>query len=156
MSLAKWEQALAHMEDELDVHEAQVRTGQTTLVPAWQPPDDLGELPPQLAERVMNLVRRIGLLSTFVQFQLVAAEYEHIAAVKQAVKIPVIGIGAGSDTDGQVLVMHDVLGLSLTGRSPKFVRNFMEGQTSVQAAFAAYVRAVKDSSFPAEEHGFSA
>ena len=74
MSLAKWEQALAHMEDELDVHEAQVRTGQTTLVPAWQPPDDLGELSPQLAERVMNLVRRIGLLSTFVQFQLVAAE----------------------------------------------------------------------------------
>ena len=81
---------------------------------------------------------------------------ELAAEITQAVKIPVIGIGAGSATDGQVLVMHDLLGLSLTGRTPKFVKNFMEGQPNVQAAFAAYVRAVKDISFPAEEHGFSA
>ncbi|WP_252272832.1 3-methyl-2-oxobutanoate hydroxymethyltransferase [Pseudomonas subflava] len=81
---------------------------------------------------------------------------ELAAEITQSVKIPVIGIGAGSATDGQVLVMHDMLGLSLTGRAPKFVKNFMEGQPSVQAAFAAYVRAVKDVSFPAEEHGFSA
>ncbi|WJN60491.1 MULTISPECIES: 3-methyl-2-oxobutanoate hydroxymethyltransferase [unclassified Pseudomonas] len=81
---------------------------------------------------------------------------ELAAEISQSVKIPVIGIGAGSATDGQVLVMHDMLGLSLTGRAPKFVKNFMEGQPSVQAAFAAYVRAVKDVSFPAEEHGFSA
>ncbi|UVE17048.1 3-methyl-2-oxobutanoate hydroxymethyltransferase [Pseudomonas sp. LS44] len=78
------------------------------------------------------------------------------AEISQAVKIPVIGIGAGSATDGQVLVVHDMLGLSLTGRMPKFVKNFMEGQTSVQAAFAAYVSAVKSASFPAAEHGFSA
>ena len=81
---------------------------------------------------------------------------ELAAEITQAVKIPVIGIGAGSATDGQVLVMHDLLGLSLTGRTPKFVKNFMQGQPNVQAAFAAYVRAVKDISFPAEEHGFSA
>lgn len=81
---------------------------------------------------------------------------ELAAEITQAVKVPVIGIGAGSDTDGQVLVMHDLLGLSLTGRAPKFVKNFMAGQPDVQAAFAAYVRAVKDVSFPAEEHGFSA
>ncbi|MBD9426654.1 3-methyl-2-oxobutanoate hydroxymethyltransferase [Pseudomonas sp. PDM15] len=81
---------------------------------------------------------------------------ELAAEISQSVKIPVIGIGAGAATDGQVLVMHDMLGLSLTGRAPKFVKNFMEGQPSVQAAFAAYVRAVKDVSFPAEEHGFSA
>ncbi|MDG9922042.1 MULTISPECIES: 3-methyl-2-oxobutanoate hydroxymethyltransferase [unclassified Pseudomonas] len=81
---------------------------------------------------------------------------ELAAEISQSVKIPVIGIGAGSATDGQVLVMHDMLGLSLTGRAPKFVKNFMEGQANVQAAFAAYVRAVKDVSFPAEEHGFSA
>jgi 3-methyl-2-oxobutanoate hydroxymethyltransferase len=80
---------------------------------------------------------------------------ELAAEISQSVKIPVIGIGAGSATDGQVLVMHDMLGLSLTGRAPKFVKNFMEGQPSVQAAFAAYVRAVKDISFPAEEHGFA-
>ena len=76
--------------------------------------------------------------------------------ISQAVKIPVIGIGAGNATDGQVLVLHDMLGLSLSGRSPKFVKNFMAGQSSIQNALSAYVKAVKDQSFPAAEHGFSA
>ena len=76
--------------------------------------------------------------------------------ITQAVKIPVIGIGAGSATDGQVLVMHDMLGLSISGRVPKFVKNFMTGQPDVQSAIAAYVGAVKDASFPGIEHGFSA
>lgn len=76
--------------------------------------------------------------------------------ISHAVKIPVIGIGAGSATDGQVLVMHDMLGLSITGRVPKFVKNFMVGQTDIQAALRAYVNAVKDVSFPGTEHGFSA
>ncbi|MGX5218207.1 MULTISPECIES: 3-methyl-2-oxobutanoate hydroxymethyltransferase [Pseudomonas] len=76
--------------------------------------------------------------------------------ITQAVNIPVIGIGAGGGTDGQVLVVHDMLGLSLTGRAPKFVKNFMVGQNSIQGALTAYVRAVKDQSFPAAEHGFSA
>ncbi|MDH1265598.1 3-methyl-2-oxobutanoate hydroxymethyltransferase [Pseudomonas sp. GD03944] len=76
--------------------------------------------------------------------------------ISQSVKIPVIGIGAGNGTDGQVLVLHDMLGLSLTGRAPKFVKNFMAGQTSIQNALSAYVKAVKDQSFPAAEHGFSA
>jgi 3-methyl-2-oxobutanoate hydroxymethyltransferase len=58
-----------------------------------------------------------------------------------------IGIGAGRDTAGQVLVMHDMLGINL-GKNPKFVRNFMEGQASVRDAMAAYVAAVKDGSFP--------
>ena len=58
-----------------------------------------------------------------------------------------IGIGAGKDTAGQVLVMHDMLGINL-GKNPKFVRNFMEGQASVREAMAAYVAAVKDGSFP--------
>ena len=58
-----------------------------------------------------------------------------------------IGIGAGDGTAGQVLVMHDMLGVNL-GKNPKFVRNFMTGQNSVLEAMAAYVRAVKDGSFP--------
>lgn len=58
-----------------------------------------------------------------------------------------IGIGAGSGTAGQVLVMHDMLGLNL-GRMAKFVRNFMLDAGDVQAAFAAYVRAVKEGTFP--------
>ena len=58
-----------------------------------------------------------------------------------------IGIGAGSGTAGQVLVMHDMLGINL-GRMAKFVRNFMQGAPGVRAAFADYVAAVKDGTFP--------
>ena len=76
--------------------------------------------------------------------------------ISHAVKVPVIGIGAGSGTDGQVLVLHDMLGLALTGRSPKFVKNFMQGQASIQDALSAYVKEVKAVTFPATEHGFSA
>ena len=76
--------------------------------------------------------------------------------ITAAVNIPVIGIGAGPDTDGQVLVIHDMLGLSLRGKAPKFVKNFMAGRSSIQEALAAYVAEVKSLSFPSSEHGFSA
>ena len=75
-------------------------------------------------------------------------------AITQAVKVPVIGIGAGSGTDGQVLVVHDMLGLSLSGRVPRFVKNFMSGQPDIPAAIRAYVAAVKNVEFPAAEHEF--
>jgi 3-methyl-2-oxobutanoate hydroxymethyltransferase len=58
-----------------------------------------------------------------------------------------IGIGAGNGTAGQVLVMHDMLGINL-GKNPKFVRNFMQGQASVLDAMTHYVKCVKDGSFP--------
>jgi len=61
-----------------------------------------------------------------------------------------IGIGAGNGTAGQVLVMHDMLGINL-GKNPKFVQNFMEGRSSVHEAMRAYVAAVKDGSFPDNE-----
>ena len=61
-----------------------------------------------------------------------------------------IGIGAGRSTSGQVLVMHDMLGINL-GKNPRFVRNFMEGAGSVREAMVAYVRAVKDGSFPIDD-----
>jgi 3-methyl-2-oxobutanoate hydroxymethyltransferase len=61
-----------------------------------------------------------------------------------------IGIGAGNDTAGQVLVMHDMLGINL-GRMPKFVRNFMKETGDVGAAFKVYVESVKDRSFPNNE-----
>lgn len=73
--------------------------------------------------------------------------------VTAALQIPTIGIGAGVDCSGQVLVMHDLLGV-FPGRKARFVRNFMEGQTSIDAAVQAYVAAVKDQSFPAPEHCF--
>jgi 3-methyl-2-oxobutanoate hydroxymethyltransferase len=65
-----------------------------------------------------------------------------------------IGIGAGDGTAGQVLVMHDMLGINL-GKNPKFVRNFMQGHSGVLDAMRAYVQAVKDGSFPVnEEHAW--
>ena len=60
---------------------------------------------------------------------------------------PIIGIGAGDGTAGQVLVLHDMLGMNL-GKMPKFVHNFMEGAGSVRGAMEAYVLAVKSGSFP--------
>ena len=62
--------------------------------------------------------------------------------------VPTIGIGAGPDCSGQVLVLHDMLDV-FPGRRAKFVRNFMSGAPSIADAVAAYVRAVKDGSFPA-------
>jgi 3-methyl-2-oxobutanoate hydroxymethyltransferase len=73
--------------------------------------------------------------------------------VTELLAIPTIGIGAGPDCSGQVLVMHDALGV-FPGRKARFVRNFMEGQASIGAAVSAYVAAVKDGSFPAVEHCF--
>lgn len=75
--------------------------------------------------------------------------------ITDAVKAPVIGIGAGKDTDGQVLVMHDMLGIT-PGRKPRFVKDFLADGGSVEGAIKAYVQAVKDGSFPAPEHGFGA
>ncbi len=73
-------------------------------------------------------------------------------AVAAELQIPVIGIGAGAGCDGQVLVMHDMLGLG--ERPPKFVANFMAGAGSVQEAFGAYVQAVRDGRFPADQHTY--
>ncbi len=75
------------------------------------------------------------------------------AEVTAALAIPTIGIGAGVDCSGQVLVMHDLLGV-FPGHKAKFVKNFMEGQTSIGDAFRAYVDAVKRKQFPAAEHCF--
>ena len=70
--------------------------------------------------------------------------------------VPVIGIGAGAETDGQVLVVQDMLGLTF-GRVARFVRNFMKeqaGETAIMDAFKAYHEAVKTKAFPAQEHTF--
>ncbi len=74
-------------------------------------------------------------------------------SVTETLHIPTIGIGAGPDCSGQVLVLHDMLGV-YPGRKARFVRNFMEGNTSIEEAIKAFVAAVKDSSFPAKEHCF--
>ena len=74
------------------------------------------------------------------------------AELTKTLSIPTIGIGAGVDCSGQVLVMYDMLGLY--PHAPKFSKNFMDGAGSVAAAFAAYVQAVKSGAFPGTEHSF--
>lgn len=74
--------------------------------------------------------------------------------VTEALKIPVIGIGAGPDTTAQIMVLHDVLGVSPI--TPKFVKNFLiDSNNGIPGAIEAYVKAVKDQTFPAEEHCFN-
>ena len=68
---------------------------------------------------------------------------------QQLPRCPTIGIGSGVGTAGQVLVMHDMLGINL-GKNPKFVRNFMDGAGGVREAIETYVKAVKDGSFPVD------
>ena len=74
--------------------------------------------------------------------------------VTAAVDIPVIGIGAGPHCDGQVLVIHDMLGIT-PGKRPKFSKNFLAGRDSVAAAIAAYAEDVRSGAFPAPEHCFN-
>ena len=62
-----------------------------------------------------------------------------------------LGIGAGVDCDGQVLVLYDMLGIT-SGKQPRFVKDFLQETGTIAAAIAAYVRAVKDGSYPAPEH----
>jgi 3-methyl-2-oxobutanoate hydroxymethyltransferase len=78
-------------------------------------------------------------------------------AITEAAGVPVIGIGAGPDVSGQILVLHDILGISPTvtlGRTPRFVQNFMGGAADIESAIRAYVRAVKDGGYPAAQHCF--
>lgn len=73
------------------------------------------------------------------------------AKITKIVEVPTIGIGAGPDCDGQVLVWQDMLGLNRS-RAPKFVRRFAGLGEEMEKAFSSYVAAVEDGSFPAEEH----
>jgi 3-methyl-2-oxobutanoate hydroxymethyltransferase len=72
--------------------------------------------------------------------------------ISQEVDILTIGIGAGPDSDAQVLVVNDLLGM--TPRAPKFSKNFLLGKDSIQDAMSAYVSEVKDGSFPSADHSF--
>jgi 3-methyl-2-oxobutanoate hydroxymethyltransferase len=73
--------------------------------------------------------------------------------ITQALAIPTIGIGAGAECSGQVLVLHDMLDV-YPGKKPRFVRNFLAGQPGIRGAIEAYVKAVKDRSFPSAEESY--
>lgn len=77
--------------------------------------------------------------------------------ITDSLHIPVIGIGAGPDVSGQILVLQDILNISpqaIIGHKPRFVRNFMEAAADIESAIRAYVQAVKSGTYPAPEHGF--
>jgi 3-methyl-2-oxobutanoate hydroxymethyltransferase len=74
-------------------------------------------------------------------------------AITAELHVPVIGIGAGPDTDGQILVIYDILDIT-TGRKPRFVQNFMQGAGDNREALKRYVEAVRAGTYPAPEHCF--
>ena len=73
--------------------------------------------------------------------------------ITQAAGIPVIGIGAGPDCDGQILVLYDILGIS-TGKVPRFSKNYMSGSGDIAAAVRQYVNDTRSGQFPDAEHSF--
>ena len=76
------------------------------------------------------------------------------ARITEALEIPTIGIGAGADTDGQVLVYHDMLGL-YEGRSPRFVKQYADLAAETRRALEEYVADVRGGTFPEEQHTYS-
>lgn len=76
------------------------------------------------------------------------------ADITAASPIPTIGIGAGGGCDGQVLVLHDLLGIDTGHRKPKFVKDFLAEGGSIAGAIRAYAEAVRDGSFPDETHSY--
>tara|TARA_Y100000996_G_scaffold404951_1_gene379580 strand:- start:4428 stop:5258 length:831 start_codon:yes stop_codon:yes gene_type:complete len=74
--------------------------------------------------------------------------------ISECIDLPIIGIGAGPNVDGQILVLYDMLGIT-QGRTPRFVKDFTENTETTLDALQAYVSAVKDRSYPAKEHCFS-
>lgn len=108
--------------------------------------------PPAAARRLLEDAR--GLQEAGAAMIVLEAIPSALAAqVTAACAIPTIGIGAGPDCAGQVLVLHDMLDL-YPGRKAKFVRNFMAGADGVRSALRRYVEAVKSGEFPGPEHSF--
>lgn len=105
------------------------------------------------AERMVEDARALEAAGAdLVLLECVPNEIGRVVSTELAV--PVIGIGAGPDVDGQILVLYDILGIT-QGRMPRFVHNFLEGLDSPLDGLKAYVREVKSGSYPAEEHCFS-
>ena len=108
---------------------------------------------PEQAQRMIDSARRLqDAGADIVLLECVPNELGE--AVTKALEVPVIGIGAGPATDGQILVLYDILDITM-GRTPRFVKNFMQSHNAPGEAIRAYVEAVKDRSYPAPEHCFS-
>lgn len=108
---------------------------------------------PEKAEEMLGSAKRLqDAGADIVLLECVPNEVGQI--ITQALDVPVIGIGAGPDVDGQILVLYDILDIT-QGRTPRFVRNFQQGCNSPLQAIGAFVEAVKNRSYPEPEHCFS-
>jgi 3-methyl-2-oxobutanoate hydroxymethyltransferase len=106
----------------------------------------------QQAEQLVN--DALALEKAGIQLLVLECVPVHLAArITEALQIPVIGIGAGCDTDGQILVMHDAFGIS-AGFCPKFSKNFLIETGDIRRAVALYKEQVENGSFPSAEHSF--
>lgn len=106
------------------------------------------------AQRIRNDAR--ALQEAGAQLLVLECIPQQLAAeITNDLDIPVIGIGAGKDCDGQVLVVYDMLGITPSHQTPSFVRDFLAETGSVTEALKSYVRAVREGSFPAPEHWFT-
>jgi 3-methyl-2-oxobutanoate hydroxymethyltransferase len=108
------------------------------------------------AERALSVARDAVALQEAGCFSIV---FEAIPAavtdiVMERIEIPVIGIGAGAGTDGQVLVFHDLLGI-YDGHAPRFAKRFAEVKAQMVAGVAEYAAEVRSGTFPAPEHVYS-
>ncbi|EKE73688.1 3-methyl-2-oxobutanoate hydroxymethyltransferase [Gallaecimonas xiamenensis] len=104
------------------------------------------------AERILREAKAVE--AAGAQLLVIECVSQKVAkAVTEALSIPVIGIGAGPDTDGQVLVMHDMFGIS-AGHIPKFSKNFLIEAADMQSAVSRFVSDVAEGRFPAAEHSF--
>ena len=77
------------------------------------------------------------------------------SSLSKELEIPIIGIGAGSDVDGQVLVLHDMLGMSGGEHTPRFVRQYINGNTIIRESVSQFVEDVREKRFPSEEESYS-
>ena len=108
---------------------------------------------PDKAKEMLNAAKRLQDAGADIVL-LECVPNEAAAVITKALEVPVIGIGAGPDVDGQILVLYDILDIT-QGRTPRFVKNFQTGHDSPIAALHAYVKAVKEETYPEPEHCFS-
>ena len=106
-------------------------------------------------EEAEKLIKDAKLLESLGCFAVVLEKIPATLAKKvtESITIPTIGIGAGADCDGQVLVYHDMVGMN-KGFSPKFLRRYLDLYTEITGAVAAYVKDVKDAEFPNEKESY--
>jgi len=112
-------------------------------------PQSVGHAAKKLTSDAME-VERAGAFAVVLE----AIPMALAKTVTEQLSIPTIGIGAGPDCDGQVLVLQDMIGI-YPQKSPKFCKNYMQQASSIQEAIENYVSEVKSGMFPAPEHGFS-